>query len=146
MSFSGSLNLTCSSFPIFSISLILSFLPISSTSTFFMLSLRFLYFGAIDSKLREEFLIYLDDATCFFPHRKTREFEIAINGKTPIESSQMDTTENEGAFYKQANVRNNPVKCGREEEKLRFPGARIAARNGYFVLEQATKKAVGCDT
>jgi len=113
-----------------------------------MLSLRFLYFDAIDSKLREEFLIYLDDATCFFPHRKTREFEIAINGKTPIESSQMDTTENEGAFYKQANVRNNPVKCGREEEKLRFPfpGARIAARNGYFVLEQATKKAVGCDT
>lgn len=72
------------------------------------------------SKLREEFLIYLDDATRFLPHRKTREFEVAVNGKTPIESSQMDTAENEGAFYKQADVRTDPVKCGREEEKLRF--------------------------
>lgn len=33
---------------------------------------EYAYFGAIDrSKLREEFLIYLDNATRFFPHRKT---------------------------------------------------------------------------
>lgn len=31
------------------------------------------------SKLREEFLIYLDDATRFSPRRKTREFEV-VNG------------------------------------------------------------------
>jgi len=66
-----------------------------------MLPLGYAYFGAIDRfKLRKEFLIYLDDATRFFPHRKIREFKVAVNGKTPIESSQMDTTENEGAFYK----------------------------------------------
>lgn len=85
-----------------------------------MLPLRYAYFGATDrSKLREEFLIYLDDATRFFPHRKTREFEVAVNGKTPIESSQMDTAENEGVFYKQADVHNDPVKRGWEKEEPR---------------------------
>lgn len=80
-----------------------------------MLSLGYAYFGAIDRlKLREEFLIYLDR---FSPHRKTREFEVAVNGKTSIEFSQMDTAENERAFYKQATTL---VKRRREKEKMRF--------------------------
>lgn len=54
----------------------------------------------------------------------------------------MDTAGNEGAFYKQADVRNDPVKCGREAERPALSGAQIAPRNVYLVLEQA----VDCDS
>lgn len=68
---------------------------------------------------------------------RPREFEVVVNDKTPIESSQMDTAGNEGAFYKQADVRNDPVKCGGGAERPALSGAQIAPRNGYLVLEQA---------
>lgn len=85
---------------------------------------------AIDrSNLREEFLIYLNDATLASPLVVGRwNFQVVVNGKTPIESSQMDTVKDQGAFYKQANAHNDA-----EEH------ARTTSPNGYFVLEQTTK-------
>lgn len=95
----------------------LIFLPISSSSSGFYVSTGYMYFSAIDrSKLREEFLIYLDDVFRFFPLVvRTREFQVAVNGKTPIGSWQMDTVKNRGAFYKQADVRND-----RRDEEGRY--------------------------
>lgn len=85
---------------------------------------------AIDrSKLREEFLIYLNDARLASPLVVGRwNFQVVVNGKTPIGSSQMDTVKNQGAFYKQANVHNDAEKH-----------ARTTSRNGYFVLKRTTK-------
>lgn len=102
-------------------------LPISFTSMVFMLP-----WGVCHRSFKVTRRVFNLSQRCdslAFPLFVGRwNFQVVVNGKTPIGSSQMDTVKNQGAFYKQANAYNDAEKH-----------ARASSRNGYFVLERATK-------